>query len=94
MGTINKIIEKSLQHVFINNNHWILVKIYISIFYSYCTIYDSKIPLTNALANDVIQLFFKLTNVEQLLYKYASVMQQINSSSCGIFTISYATNII
>jgi uncharacterized membrane protein YpjA len=93
MGTINKIIQISFQHVFINNNHWILVKIYISIPYSHCAIYDSKIPLTNALANDVIQLFFKLTNVEQLLYKYASVMQQINSSSCGLFTIAYATYI-
>jgi hypothetical protein len=25
--------------------------------------------------------------------KYANVMQQINSSSCGLFTIPYATNI-
>jgi len=56
-------------------------------------VYDSKIPLTNALANDVMQLFLKLTNAEQLLYKYASVMQQINSSSCSLFTIAYATNI-
>jgi hypothetical protein len=55
--------------------------------------YDSKIPLTNALANDAIQLFLKLTNIEQISYKYASVMQQINSSSCGLFTIAYATNI-
>ncbi len=93
MGTINKIIQKSLEHVFINNNHWILVKIYISIPYSHCIVYDSKIPLTNALANDVMQLFLKLTNAEQLLYKYASVMQQINSSLCGLFTIAYATNI-
>jgi len=40
MGTINKIIKKSLQHVFINNNQWILVKIYTSTPYSHCTIYD------------------------------------------------------
>jgi hypothetical protein len=57
MGTINKIIKKSLQHVFTNNNHWILVKIYISMPYSHCPIYDSKIPLANALANDAMQLF-------------------------------------
>jgi hypothetical protein len=34
-----------------------------------------------------------LTNVEQLLKKCANVMQQTNSSSSGLFTITYATNI-
>jgi hypothetical protein len=34
-----------------------------------------------------------LTDVEQLLYKYAIVMQQINNSSCGLFTIAYAIDI-
>ncbi len=28
-----------------------------------------------------------------LLYSYANVMQQLDSSSCGLFTIAYATNI-
>ncbi len=43
--------------------------------------------------NDIIQLFKKLTIVKQLLLKYANVMQQIDSSSCGLFTITYAINI-
>ncbi len=28
-----------------------------------------------------------------LLYLYASVMQQLDNSSCGLFTIAYATDI-
>jgi hypothetical protein len=60
---------------------------------SRCTIYDSNKPLTRTLPNDIIQLFKKLTNVEHLLYKYANVIQQMDNSTCGIFTISYATNI-
>jgi uncharacterized protein YneR len=40
-GTINKIIKNSLQHLFINNNHWILVKIHTSnVPNLHCTIYD------------------------------------------------------
>jgi hypothetical protein len=93
MGTIDKIVRKSFQHVFINNNHCILIKINTFALDSHCKIYYSKIPLTKILFNDIIQLFSKLTNVEQLLYKYANVMQQIDSSSCALFTISYATNI-
>ncbi len=38
-------------------------------------------------------LFFILISVEQLLYKYANVMQQLDSSSCGFFTIPYAIDI-
>jgi hypothetical protein len=60
---------------------------------SHCAIYDFKKPLTKTLPNDIIQLLKKLTNVECLLYKYANVMQQIDSSSCGLFAIAYAINI-
>jgi hypothetical protein len=41
IGIINKIIKNSLQHLFINNNHWILIKIQTStVPNSHCTIYD------------------------------------------------------
>ncbi len=89
MGTIDKIVRKSFQHVFINNNHWILIKINTFALDSHCTIYYSKIPLTQILLHETIQLFFKLTNVEELLYKYANVMQQIDSSSHCLFIIMY-----
>ncbi len=82
------------QHLFINNNHWILVQIHNSIVpNSFCTIYDLKKPLTRTILNDIIQLLLFLTIVEHSLYKYASVMQQMNSSSQGLFKITYATNI-
>jgi hypothetical protein len=48
---------------------------------------DHKLP------KDTLQLRKNLTNVEQLLYRYANVMQQINSSSCDFFTIACITNI-
>jgi len=31
MKTTCKFIQKCLQHIFINNHHWILIKIYMSI---------------------------------------------------------------
>jgi hypothetical protein len=49
--------------------------------------YDSNQPMTRTLPNDIIQLLKKLTNIEQLLYRYANVMQQIDNSSCGLFII-------
>ncbi len=49
--------------------------------------------MTITLPNDTLQIIKQLTNVEQLLYRYANVMQQINSSSCDSFTIAYTTNI-
>jgi hypothetical protein len=58
MGTIDKIVRKSFQHVFINNNHWILIKVNTFALDSHCTIYYSKIPLTKILLNDIIKLFF------------------------------------
>ncbi len=46
------------------------------------------------LPNDIMQLLKQLTNVFNIFcYKYANVMQQMDNSSCGPFTITYATNI-
>jgi hypothetical protein len=81
------------QHIFINNNHWILVKIHASTLNLHCVIYDSNRSTTKKLLNDTIQLLTNITNVKHLLYSYANVMQQSNSSSCGLFTITYATDI-
>jgi hypothetical protein len=46
------------------------------------------------LHSDTIQLLCKLINVNNLLYTYANVMQQIENWSFGVFTIAYATNIV
>jgi hypothetical protein len=54
-NVIMGIINKSLQLVFINKNHCILVKIYTSTPNSHCKEYDSKIlPLTKTLSHDII----------------------------------------
>ncbi len=60
----------------------------------HCKIYDSHNMLrTKKLPSDTIQLLCKLINVNNLLYTYANIMQQINNSSCDVFTKAYATNI-
>ncbi len=61
--------------------------------YLHCTIYGSHMLMMKKLPSDTIQLLCKLINVNNLLYTYANVMQQIDNSSCGVFTITYATNI-
>jgi hypothetical protein len=86
-------VKKCLQHIFINDDHWILVKIHMSIPNLYCTTYDSHMPRMKKLLSNTIQLLCKLINMNNLLYTYANVMQQINNSTCDIFTIAYATNI-
>jgi hypothetical protein len=86
-------VKKCLQHIFINDDHWILVKIHMSIPNLYCTTYDSHMPRMKKLLSNTIQLLCKLINMNNLLYTYANVMQQINNSMCDIFTIAYATNI-
>jgi hypothetical protein len=62
------------------------------------TIYNSHMPMTKKFTNNTIQLLCKLINVNNLLYNilytYANVMQQIDNSSCDVFTIAYATNIV
>jgi hypothetical protein len=45
------------------------------------------------MSNKTIHLLCKLTNVHNLLYTYVNVMQHIYVSSCGIFTMAYATYI-
>jgi len=86
-------VKKCLQHIFINNYHWILAKIHMSPPNLHCTIYNSHMPMMKKLPSNTIQLLCKLINVNNLLYTYANVMQQINNSSCGVFTIAYAINI-
>jgi len=54
MGVINKIVQNSLQHIFINNNHYILVKIHTSILNLHCAIYDSEQLMIKTLPNDII----------------------------------------
>jgi len=42
---------------------------------------------------DTIQLLTYIINGEHLLYKYVDLMQQIDNSLCGFFTIAYVANI-
>jgi hypothetical protein len=60
----------------------------------HCTIYDSHMPMTKTLPSNIIQMLCKLINVNNLLYTYANIMQQIDNLSCGVFTITYAINIV
>ncbi len=89
MGTIHRSLTNYFQHIFINNNHWILVKI-LNLHY---TIYDSNRLIMKKLPNNTIQLLTNIINVKHLLYSYANVMQQPDNSSCELFTITYATNV-
>jgi hypothetical protein len=70
-----------------------LLEIHTSTPCSHCTIYDSKQPIITTLPNDTIELLKRFTNVENLLYKYANFMQQIDNPSCGLFIIAYAIDI-
>ncbi len=63
-------VKKYLQHIFINNDHWILVKIHMSTPNLCCTIYDSHMPRTKKLLSDTIQLLCKLINMNNLLYTF------------------------
>jgi hypothetical protein len=45
------------------------------------------------LPNDIIQLLINIINVKHFLYSYVNVMQQLDGSSCGLFTITYVTDI-
>ncbi len=58
------------------------------------TIYNSHMPMKLFFTNNTIQLLCKLINVNNLLYTYANVMQQIDNSSCDVFTIAYAIDIV
>jgi hypothetical protein len=42
----------------------------------------------------MIQLLWKLINVHNLLYTYTNVMQQVDNSSCDVFTIAYVIDIV
>jgi hypothetical protein len=77
-----------LQRIFINNDNWILVKIHMWTPNLNCTIYYSHMSMMKKLPSDTIQLLCKLINVNNLLYTYANVMQQIDDS------ITYAIDIV
>jgi len=47
-------IKKRLQHIFINNNHWILVKFHMPTPILHCTIYNSHMPLMKKLFSDIV----------------------------------------
>jgi len=57
-------------------------------------IYNSHMPMTKKLHNNTIQLLCKLIKVNNLLYTDANVMQQIYNSSCDVFIITYAIDIV
>jgi hypothetical protein len=92
IGTIHRYLSKCLQRNFINNNHWILIQIHITTPNLHCTIYDSNTSRTKKLPNDTVQLLTKIISVEHLLYTYVNVIQQLDGSSCGLFTIAYVIN--
>jgi hypothetical protein len=72
-------VKKCFQHIFINNNHWILIKIHMLTPNLHYTIYNSHMPMKLFFTNNTIQLLCKLINVNNLLYTYANVMQQIDN---------------
>jgi hypothetical protein len=73
--TTNRYLNNCLQHVFINNNHWILIKMHASSPNMHCTIYDSNALMMKKLSHDTIWLSTNVINVKHLLYKYANVVQ-------------------
>jgi len=93
IGTIHRYLPNCFQHIFINNNHWILVKIHASTLNLHCIMYDSNKLMTKKLPNNTIHLLTNIINVKHVLYSYVNVMQQLDSSFCGLFTIPYITNI-
>jgi hypothetical protein len=93
IGTIHRYSNNCFQHIFINNNHWILVKIRASTLNIHYTIYDSNKLTMKKLPNDTIQLLTNIINVKHLLYSYVNVMQQRDSASCELFIIACAIDI-
>jgi hypothetical protein len=65
------ILIQCIQHIFISNNHWILVQIHASIRDLYHKIYDSNTLTMKKLPNDTMQLFIK----ELMLDAYYMHMQ-------------------
>jgi hypothetical protein len=93
IGSIHRYLNNCLQLVFINDNHWILIKIHVFAPSLHYTTYNSNTLMIRRLPNDTIQLLTSIINVENLLSTYANVMQQTNDSCCGISTITYVANI-
>ncbi len=93
IGIVHRYLTNYFQHIFINNNHWILVQIHESTLDLHCTIYDSNKLTMKKLPNNTIQLLINIINVKHLQYSYANVVQPSNNSSCGLLTITYAIDI-
>jgi hypothetical protein len=74
--TTHRYLNNCLQHVFINYNHWILIKMHAFSPNMHCTIYDSNAPMMKNLPHDTRRLSTNIINAEHLSYKYANVMQQ------------------
>jgi hypothetical protein len=60
-------IKKCFQHIFINNDHWVLIKIYMSTPNLHCIIYNSHMPMTKKLPSDTIQLLLQTYKCEQVV---------------------------
>ncbi len=74
--TTHRYLNNCLQHLFINNNNWILIKMHAFSPNMHCTIYDSSAPMMKKLPHDTIRLSTNIMNAKLLLYKYVNVMQQ------------------
>jgi hypothetical protein len=68
------VLNTYLLSSYINNYHWIFVKIHMSPPNLHCTLYNSHTPMTKKLPSNTIQLLCKFINVNNLLYTYANVM--------------------
>jgi hypothetical protein len=93
IGFIYKYLNNCFQHVFINNNHWILIKIHASIPNYIALIIWFRYIHNEKISYDTIQLLTNIINIEHLLYTYVNMMQQIDDSFSDFFTIIYVTDI-
>jgi len=59
IGTIHRSLTNCFQHIFINNNHWILVKIQASTL----NLHYTNRPTMKKIPNDTIQLLTNIINV-------------------------------
>jgi hypothetical protein len=66
IGSIHRYLNNCLQLVFINDNHWILIKIHVFAPSLHYTTYNSNTLMIRRLPNDTIQLLTSIINVENL----------------------------
>jgi hypothetical protein len=86
--------RQCMQYINVHGNHWILCHIQPSSEHMHCTIYDSMIPSNRRLDPNIVKKLKRVLNIQgNLHYTYINVPQQLDGSSCGLFTIAYATDI-